>query len=73
MGVIMDSGTTLVLPKPAYKVLIRLTGESRPDVALNLALKSLVSLKIEAARTTIHEFEEKYKMNFVEFQEKWQA
>jgi hypothetical protein len=69
----MDSDTTLVLPKPVYKVLRRLTGESRPDVALNLALKSLVNLKIEAAHTTIHEFEEKYSMDFVEFQDKWQA
>jgi hypothetical protein len=73
MCVPVDSDTTLVLPKPAYKVLRRLTGESRPDVALSLGLKNLVSLKMEAARASIHGFEEKYRMDFAVFQEKWQA
>jgi hypothetical protein len=64
---------TLVLPKPAYNVLRRLTGETRPDVALSMALKDLVRLRLEAAQTVIAVYEEKYGMPFSEFQEAWQA
>jgi hypothetical protein len=64
---------TLVLPKPAYNVLRRLTGETRPDVALSVALKDLVRLRLEAAQMVIANFEEKYGMSFNEFREAWQA
>ena len=64
---------TLVIPKPAYNVLRRLTGESRPDVALSLALKDLVRLRLEAARVRIAAFEQKYGMAFAAFQEAWEA
>ncbi len=64
---------TLVLPKPAYNVLRRLTGETRPDVALSIALKDLVRLRLEAAQFVIANFEGKYSMPFNEFQEAWQA
>jgi len=64
---------TLVLPKPAYNVLRRLTGETRPDVALSIALKDLVRLRLEAAKSVIANFEEKYGMPFGEFQGAWQA
>jgi len=40
---------TLVIPKSAYSILRRLTGETRPDVALSLALKDLLRLRL-----TIH-------------------
>src|ERR1041385_7610435 len=63
----------LVIPKPAYNVLHRLTGESRPDVALSLALKDLVRLRLEAARARIIEFERKYGMTFAAFEEAWKA
>lgn len=62
----------LVLPKPAYNVLRRLTGESRPDVALGLALKDLARLRLDECRTRIARFEEKYRMPFAEFAGKWQ-
>jgi len=64
---------TLVLPKPAYNILRRLTGETRPDVALSIALKDLVRLRLEAAQTVIAGYEEKYGMSFSEFQQAWQA
>jgi hypothetical protein len=63
----------LVLPKPAYNLLRRLTGETRPDVALSVALKDLVRLRLEAAQLVIANFEEKYGVSFNEFQEAWQA
>jgi hypothetical protein len=64
---------TLVLPKPAYNVLRRLTGETRPDVALSVALKDLVRLRLEAAQSVIAVYEEKYGIPFSDFQEAWQA
>lgn len=63
---------TLILPKPAYNILRRLTGETRPDLALSVAIKDLVRLRREAARALIAAFEEKYGMPFREFQEAWQ-
>ena len=64
---------TLVIPKPAYNILRRLTGESRPDVALSLALKDLVRLRLEAARAKIATFEQKHAMTFAAFEEAWKA
>ena len=64
---------TVVIPKPAYNVLRRLTGESRPDVALSLALKDLVRLRLEAARSTSAAFEQKYGMAFSVFEQQWKA
>lgn len=64
---------TLVLPKPAYNILRRLTGETRPDVALSVALKDLVRLRLEAAQGVIAGFVKKYGMPFSDFQKAWQA
>ncbi|HKZ84043.1 MAG TPA: hypothetical protein VJ793_10360 [Anaerolineae bacterium] len=64
---------TVVIPKPAYNVLRRLTGQSRPDVALSLALKDLVRLRLEAARSTSAAFEQKYGMTFSVFEQQWKA
>ena len=64
---------TVVIPKPAYNVLRRLTGESRPDVALSLALKDLVRLRLEAARSMNTAFEQKYGMAFSAFEQEWNS
>jgi len=63
---------SVIIPQPAYNVLRRLTGESRPEVALSLALKELVRLRLEAARAKIAAFERKYEMTFGDFQKSWQ-
>jgi len=59
----------LVIPKPAYNVLHRLTGESRPDVALSLALKDLMRFRLEEVRSRIAAFESKYGMPFSDFEQ----
>ena len=64
---------TLVIPKPAYNILRRLTGESRPDVALSLALKDLIRLRLEAAQAKTAAFEQKYKIKFDAFEKEWKA
>lgn len=63
----------IVIPKPAYNILRRLTGESRPDVALSLALKDLVRLRLESARSKLAMFESKYGTPFDAFEENWRA
>ena len=63
----------LVIPKPAYNLLRRLTGESRPDVALSLALKELTRLKLEEARVRSAAYEKKYGLSFQAFAEDWRA
>ncbi len=63
----------IVIPKPAYNVLRRLTGESRPDVALSLALKDLVRLRMEAARSQADVLQRKYDMSFDAFENAWKA
>jgi len=47
----------LVLPKATHNLVRRLTGQSRPDLALSLALKDLVRLRIKEAKSQIAEFE----------------
>jgi len=64
---------TVVIPKPAYNVLRRLTGESRPDVALTLALKDLIHFRLDASREKIAAFKQKYNANLAEFEQMWQA
>ena len=58
----------LVIPKATYNILQRLTGASRPDTALSLALKDLVRLRMEEAQMNIAAFEKKYGMTFAEFE-----
>ena len=64
---------TLVIPKPVHNLLTRLTGESRPDVSLSLALKDLVRLRISEARSKIAIFERKYGMEFAAFEQAHKA
>jgi hypothetical protein len=59
---------TVVIPKAMHNILRRLTGQSRPDVALSLAIKDLVHLRMEAVKTRIDGFEKKYGMTFSEFE-----
>jgi hypothetical protein len=64
---------SVIIPKPAYNVLRRLTGESRPDVALSIALKDLVRLRLESAQAHIAAFEQKYAVKFAVFESDWKA
>lgn len=62
----------VVIPKSAQNILQRLTGQSRPDIALSLALKDLVRLRLDETQARIKEFENKYGMTFSEFQAAWE-
>ena len=60
-----------VISKPIYRVLADLTQQSRMEVALPLAVKELVSLKLAEADGHCQVFEDRYGMNFESFRTSW--
>lgn len=61
-----------VISKPIYRVLSDLTQQPRIEVALPLAVKDWVRLKLADAETRIQAFERRYDMDFAAFQHAWQ-
>jgi hypothetical protein len=62
-----------VVSKSLYKILTDLTGETRFDVALYLATKELVLLKLKQVGDQIERFEQRYQMDFDVFKQAWSA
>lgn len=58
--------------KPLYKILTELTGEQRFEIALNLATKDLIRLKLQETEQQIKNFEQRYGMPFDKFQQAWE-
>ena len=61
-----------VISKPIYRVLSDLTQESRVEVALPLAIKDLVRLRLKEARGQQAKFQQRYAMDFDTFKQSWQ-
>ena len=61
----------LILSKPLYRVLTDLTQEARVEVALPLAIKDLVRLKLAETQERRKTFEQRYGMDFDSFQRAW--
>ena len=61
-----------VISKPVYRILSDLTQESRLEVALPLAVKDWVRLKLKEACDEQDAFEERYGMDFPAFKQAWQ-
>ena len=61
-----------VISKPIYQILSDLTQESRLEVALPLAIKDWVRLKLKEARAQREAFEQRYGMDFPAFKQAWQ-
>ena len=61
----------VTVSKPIHKVLSDLTGEVRFDVALHLAIKDLLRLKLKEAERQRKGFEERYQMSFEAFKQAW--
>lgn len=62
-----------VISKPLAKILTTLTHEPRLDVAVMLAVKDWLRLRLQAIELQKHAFEEKYGMDFFSFREAWHA
>jgi hypothetical protein len=60
-----------VISKPIYRVLADLTQESRLEVALSLAVKDLVRLKLKETKERRESFEQRYGMDFEAFKQAW--
>jgi hypothetical protein len=63
---------TDVISKPVYRVLSDLTQESRVEVALPIAIKDWIRLKLKEVREQQQAFEEQYGMDFQAFKDAWQ-
>ena len=63
--------TESVISKSIYKILTDLTGEARFEVALHLAMKELVRLKLKEVEEHMKQFEQRYQMEFSLFKQTW--
>jgi len=59
------------ISKPIHRILVDLTGETRFDVALHVATKDLVRLKLKEAEEQRKQFEDRYQMDFEAFKQAW--
>lgn len=62
-----------VITKPVYQVLSELTQETKVEVALPLAIKDWVRLRLKEAQQERDGFERRYGMDFATFQRAWRA
>jgi len=63
---------TDVISKPVYQILSDLTQESRLEVALPLAIKDWIHLKLKEASERRETFERRYGMEFQAFKHAWE-
>jgi hypothetical protein len=63
---------TDVISKPIYRILSDLTQESRLEVALPLAMKDWIRLKLKEAGERRETFEHCYEMEFSAFKQAWE-
>jgi hypothetical protein len=61
-----------VITKPVYRVLSELTQETKVEVALPLAIKDWVRLRLKEAQQERGGFEQRYGMDFAAFRQAWQ-
>lgn len=69
----MDAMAPDNISKSLYKILRELTQESRIEVALPLAIKALVRLKLKENREQQAVFAQRYGMDFPAFKQAWHA
>ena len=61
-----------VISKPIYRILSDLTQESRVEVALPLAIKDWVRLRLKESHGQQERFKQRYGMDFNAFKQAWQ-
>jgi hypothetical protein len=61
-----------VVSKPVYRILTDLTGEPRVEVALPIAIKDWVRLKLKEVREQQATFERRYGMDYADFRQAWE-
>lgn len=63
--------TVELISKPLYRILTDLTREPRLEIALPLAVRDWVRLKLQEARQQKAAFEQRYGMDFSAFKLAW--
>ena len=63
----------VTISKSVHRVLASLTGEHRADIALELATKDLLRLKLKEVEERVAAYETRYQMGFIEFKKAWDA
>jgi hypothetical protein len=61
-----------VISKPLYQILSDLTQEPRLEVALPLAVKDWIRLKLKETREQQEAFQQRYGMDFAAFKQAWE-
>jgi hypothetical protein len=61
----------VAMSKSLYRILSSVTGENRADVALELAAKDLLRLKLKDVEQQIAGLTAKYNRSFAEFKQAW--
>ena len=59
------------ISKPVYRILTDITGQPRFEVALHLATKDLLRLKLKEVEGLRAAFEARYGMDFESFKQAW--
>jgi hypothetical protein len=67
----METVYTDVISKPIYQILTYMTHTSRIEIALPLAVRELVSLKLKETAREISGFEQRYGRDFKAFKTAW--
>ncbi len=65
--------TTLVLPKRTAQILRELTGETRPGVALDIAVRDAFAYQQLYVQSGLERFEEKYGVPFEQYRRRWET
>jgi hypothetical protein len=63
--------TETQISKPLQRILFDLTGEDRFDIALQLATKDLLRLKLKEAEERLAVFQNRYALDFEKFKQAW--
>ena len=61
----------MVVSKKVERILMDLTGEPEPEVALHMALGDILAHRLEIIQGNLKEFEKKYNMSFADFESAW--
>ena len=67
-----DLSSNTLISKPMYQILTDLTRESRLEVALPIAIKDLIRLKLADAIRSRTAFEQQYGIDFEAFRQAWE-
>ena len=67
----METAYADVISKPIYQILAYMTHTSRMELALPIAVKELVSLKLKETAGEIRAFEQRYGTDFEAFESAW--